>query len=1485
MKFFKTFINIVIWGVLSFYLVLTILLHIPQVQTFLGNRVAAALGTTLGTKVEVGRVDLGFLNRLIIDDVRIYDQQSKEMLRASRLSVKLDPMELTDGRIRISSAQIFSAHCKFYQPSADAKPNFQFLLDSLSSDDTASEKPLDLRINTLIMRHSSVEWHRHDKPRTPGRFNPDHLHISNISTHVLLPVMRDDSISMQIKKLSLEESSGLKVERMAFRFEGGRSACHLSEFRLKMPQTDVQIEHFNATYQTVGDSLIENTLRYKGNFYPSTVTPADFSFLLPSLKDFQSPLMFCMKFKGSAQELDIPTFSIFSQTGEINVNIAGRIADWKQTPVWHLKIDDMDLSEKTVNFVFENLKGKKVELPALVSRLGDVNIKGIFSGNKQTLIASTCHVNAGGDDIDIAVSMGHDKHFNGHISTPGINLGKILDEPTLGIMDGKLELKGSLAQPGQPIVAAKGAVRQFHYNNYTYHNIDIDAAYSSSKVEGRMMIDDPNVKLHIDGLLSLAGKKKNIQVNADVADLVPAAIHLSDQWGQAHFATRINAHFTASGINDAQGTLNVSDFTMLSDNKEYMLKELNVESGYEDHTHYLILSSDFASAYLRGNFNYETLGQSFIKAIGSRLPTIPGLPGSHARTSNDFELRASITKTDWLEALFDVPLRIERNIALNARMDDRQNDIQLNCDLPSFSYNGTRYRRGRINITSPNDSLCCHIRADKLSDNNARMRIDVKGTAINNKLTTSLAWDNFSKKAPMNGEVNAVSQFYIEQDNKQTAHIQIKPSKVSVAGAEWTLKPADVYYSKKNIRIENFTIEHDKQHIIANGCMSDNPSDSLTVDLHDINVDYVLNLVDFDAVSFSGLASGKAYISAPFGDMNAKANLLVRNFLFENGRMGTLDAQVDWNKQEKQIDIHAIANDGPDAMTYINGYVSPERNYIDLGVRAEGTHLDFMHSFTQSFISHVDGHVRGEVRLIGPLNTINLTGRLVVDGNATVKPLNCTYHLDCDTVVLVPDEILIHRQPLFDKYNHQGFLSGAIHHKHLTKMTYDLQLEAKNLLAYDFQDFGDETFYGTVFGTGNISLSGRRGRLTVDIDVMPEDNSTFVYNASNPDAIADQKFITWRTKDEKPALQAVPSLFDRPIYSDETVEEKDDNDIRTDIYLNFKINCTPRATLRLLMDSKTNDYITLNGNGMLLASYYNKGAFNMFGTYTVDHGTYGLTIQNIIKKNFTFNEGGTIAFGGNPYDATLNLQAIHTVNGVSLSDLNIGNSFTSNTIRVNCLMNIQGQPRAPKVTFDLDMPTVGSDEKQMIRSIINSDDEMNQQVLYLLGIGRFYPQGANNATTQDERQQSQTTLAMQSLLSGTLSAQLNSMLSTMINSNKWNFGANISTGNEGWNNAEYEGLVSGRLLNNRLLINGQFGYRDKATTNNPSFIGDFDVRYLLFPNGNLALKVYNQTNDRYFTKSSLNTQGIGLIMKKDFNGLSDLFGIKKQKGAEKKPAP
>ena len=167
---------------------------------------------------------------------------------------------------------------------------------------------------------------------------------------------------------------------------------------------------------------------------------------------------------------------------------------------------------------------------------------------------------------------------------------------------------------------------------------------------------------------------------------------------------------------------------------------------------------------------------------------------------------------------------------------------------------------------------------------------------------------------------------------------------------------------------------------------------------------------------------------------------------------------------------------------------------------------------------------------------------------------------------------------------------------------------------------------------------------------------------------------------------------------------------------------------------------------------------------------------------------------------------------------------------------------------------------------------MNMQILYLLSIGKFY--------TPDYVNVSQNSNVMSSVVSSTLSGQLNNALSNIINSNNWNFGTNLSTGQNGWNDLEVEGILSGQLLNNRLLLNGNFGYRENRMSNT-NFVGDFDAQLLVNPSGSIRLKAYNQTNDRYFVRTNPTTQGLGIIFKKDFNNWNELFfwrgkGKKKQ---------
>ena len=152
------------------------------------------------------------------------------------------------------------------------------------------------------------------------------------------------------------------------------------------------------------------------------------------------------------------------------------------------------------------------------------------------------------------------------------------------------------------------------------------------------------------------------------------------------------------------------------------------------------------------------------------------------------------------------------------------------------------------------------------------------------------------------------------------------------------------------------------------------------------------------------------------------------------------------------------------------------------------------------------------------------------------------------------------------------------------------------------------------------------------------------------------------------------------------------------------------------------------------------------------------------------------------------------------------------------------------------------------------------QILYLLSIGKFY--------TPEYVSVTQNSNVMSSVVSSTLSGQLNNALSAVINSDDWNFGTNLSTGQDGWTDMEFEGILSGTLLNNRLIVNGNFGYRENRMSNT-NFVGDFDAQLLLTPSGDIRLKAYNETNDKYFTRTNLTTQGIGIIFRKDFDSWND----------------
>lgn len=1457
---FKRIINITIWTLIGLYTAIIILLHIPSIQTYIGGCVADALCDKFGTKVKVGRVDLGFINRLILDDSYMQDKNGEQMLRVSRISVKINLLALANGQIEITSAQFFGLHANLYKATPEAKPNFQFVIDALASKDSTKQKtPLDLQINSLIIRNGEISYRVLSRPSRPGKFSADDINARNISAHIIINRITDDSLNVKVKRIAFDERCGFKLKSLSLSAIACRTKTKIENFKLDLPATLIQIPSLQASYRMKNGQIEMPTLQFDGSIKAPYISPSDLAVFVPTLTRLNMRPALDIQFNGTGSSLTVNKISINTTDGSLQLVANGGVKNYPANPSWYTNIDQLKAGQQAISNIYAVATGKNV--PNIIERLGNVQITGYAGGDKKN-IASEGKLHTSPGNLTLAFDKRGDK-ITAHMETVRFDIGSLVNDNKLGHISANLNVHGS----SKDNFAAQGRVYDFDYNGYKYRSLNLNATYRNKRLEGKANIDDPNVQLTAIGTFVNNGAKPNLQLKANIAHFEPNTLRLTDKWQQTAFAANIACDIKGSDINNADGSIELHDFAMRGPETEYNINNVSVKTGYNNGNHFLDVDSDFGTIDINGHFSYNTIVRSVLNMVAAKLPTIPGLTHKPQREFNDFTLNASLNSTEWMNRLLGIPLEIHRPLNISGEIDDKNEKINLWCDVPSFTFNGNRFSDAFINVESPSDTLKADIRIKKLADRGKYMALHLNAGASDNHLNTSLSFSN-NERHPLKGIINSSTVFAKDEEGVSTAYIDVLPSRATIGDTTWHVAPSSIIYSKNKLQVNSFSVSHDNQMLAINGTATKSENDSLLVTLNDIDVSYVLNLVNFHSVDFLGMASGEARIAGAFSEKPLlSADVIVKDFKFETGRMGTLYANVGYNHEEGNIEINAVAKDEDNRWTDINGYVSPKHNYIDLAIDAHRTRAEFMESFCGSFMDNVNADINGNVNVVGPLNNINLVGKAVVDGSVRLSALNTTYWMRGDSVTFVPDEIKFKGDTLYDRNGNIGIMTGSIYHKHLTNLSYALKVKAKNLLAYDTHSFGDNTFYGTAYVTGDCDIKGKSGEVVIDIDAVPEKNSILVYNAADQSSIGSTDFITWK---------------DNNVEETDSTDTEHNNkvDISTNIRLNFLINCNPNATLKLIMDEKTGDYITLNGDGVLRASYFNKGSFDIYGNYIVDHGVYKLTIQNIIKKDFTFQKGGSISFGGDPYNAALNLKALYVLNSVSLADLNIGRSFSNNNVRVNCLMNITGNPNSPKVDFDLDMPNMSNDIKQMVYSLLNAEEEKNQQVLYLLAVGRFMAQNNNNNATGETPQYSQTSLAMQSFLSGTISQQLNSVLSNVINSNNWNFGANISTGTEGFNNAEYEGMLSGSLLNNRLLFNGQFGYRDNANATT-SFIGDFDLKYLLFPNGNLAINVYNKTNDRYFTRNSLNTQGLGVIMKKDFTRISDLFFWRKKEKTKK----
>ena len=1482
MRFLKRIIQWTIGIICGLYLSLQIAMHIPAAQQWAGSLASSALKELWNWDISIGRIRFGLLNRVIIDDINLKDQNDSTMLHASRLAAKIDIMPLLEGRISIANAQLFGTQAQLYQATPEEKPNFQFIIDTFASNDTTS-KPLNLHIGSVLLRRVEVSWDQLWKPnKTDGVFDPAHINIKDIALTAHIRTIQQDSLNISLKRLQLNAHNGLVLKNLSFNAEIGRHGGALSDFRLQFPQTTLSIPTLLGTWANLPE---KNKLKewleeafWKGEL-SLKLTPSDFKALVPQLANADKPIMLTTQMLGSGACLNIPDLSI-SNGGLFDLHAKASIQEYTTKPQYIIDISRLQTNARLQHYLTGILGGEQKEISPILTRMDTINLSGRIHISEEQQNGSIQIKNHLGN-INISANAIKWNELKANIHSNGLKLSQMLSDNgnhALQRVAFNADITGQMHDKhGKPHININVGIPHLIALDKEYDNISIHANLQNGAISLDTKAEDMQGSLGAHFYYNKT-KKHTLTGSIDIDRWYMDRLGFDSKYHNTLLSINTSLDVEASSIDDIAGKLNINGFSMLdaeTDAEIIPAMEMSVETSVTpDGNRSLTLASPPLNISAHGKFRFSTLATTLTNSLHKKLPTLI----AYKKTSGNADMLSfdiDVQDTLLLQHLALQNISIPERTRISGQLYG-QDSLCINAEVPQLHIGKEQLRNLRLSINGNPVVLSTSITTER-RQKNGFIDVSAQLNANENRLRLIAGIDN-NRKPRVCGEIDITANFSNTSNGKQDIRVWIAPNDIIISDTTWRIHPASIAWDGKKATISGFNISQSQDRGIAiDGTISDSAKDTLKVNLKEINVEYILDLVNFRSVLFQGLASGTAVATNLISSPNASANITVNRFRFNNAPMGTLKAKATWGETPNFLALDASINDKDNGHnTLINGGFNigskTQPDGLDLRINTRGFNLAFLNFFTKDILDDVNGRVTGYCRIFGPFKYIDLEGDLAIDHASMKLPmLGTTYNLRQDSVHLRPGVIAIEAMvsdenttPIARPFNkdsntsndipHTARVYGRLMHESFKNLRYQFDIQACKLLGYDFSDFGESSFYATCLATGDIEVKGGPGRLDVNINAMPEAGTVFTYNVSTPEALTEANFITFN--DATPLLQAdsLANVLEKHIvaYTPPT---------SSDLFLNFNLRLTPDVKLRLLMDRKSGDMIEIMGHGRIMANYHNKGRFNIYGTYNVQEGSYKLSLQDIIRRDFKFRPGGTITFGGNAMKADLNLKAVYSVNGVSLDDLTTKSLGFSKT-KVDCIMNLTGQPEQPQITFDFDLPNATEDEKQMIRSIVSTEEERNIQAIYLLGIGRFYNFDSGEGFKSNE--------AMNSIVSNTISTQLNQFIENAVGSSKWSIGANLKTGDDGWRNMDVEGLLSGKLLDDRLLITGNFGYREKYYTQR-SFISDVSVEYLLTKNGTISLKAYNQANDRYFVQSSLNTQGIGIQFKKDFNRLNDLF--------------
>uniref|UniRef100_UPI004049F4A1 translocation/assembly module TamB domain-containing protein n=1 Tax=Flavobacterium sp. TaxID=239 RepID=UPI004049F4A1 len=1440
-KFKKISLRIIV-GILLLLLLLSALLSLPFVQTYLGKYATNELNKAYGTDLTIEKLTFTAFGSVKLKSVLVRDHHQDTLFFIKRLNTSiLDFTALYDnGHPYLGNVILDGLDCKLTQYKGEKDTNLDRFIDAFD-DGTPSSGRFRMKSSSMTVINSRFRY-------TDENFEtPRVLDFKQLNGYLSDFFIKGPNVYTNIEKLSFKDYRGLLVQNLKSSFTYTKKNILLDKLHATTEESEM-IGRIELKYKREDFSDFNNKVVFDATFEKAVIASNDLNFFYNEFgknnKFFVDTHLIGTLNNFTTHNLKLVDKYQSEIIGTVNFK---NLFDRNKSFYIKGNFDNLSSSYNQLNAILPRVLGNV--LPSTLKKLGKVDL----SGNVEltsTYINSQIYLTSQLGVLETNLSMQNINNIDnasyvGFFALDNFNVGAFLEEKDLGFATLQAEVDGKGFTKKFLNTKVKGTIDNLDFNNYNYKNIVVDGTMKMPYFKGNVVSNDPNLKMNFDGLVDLSSTIKNYDFKAqiDFADLYN--LNFSKVDTLSIFKGNVSAVANGNTINDLTGILKVKDASYLNNRSNYVFEDFELTSFFnEDLVRTITVNSpDIITGKVVGKFKMEEVKKILENAVGSLYANYAPndlLPNQYL----DFEFNIYNKIID----IFIPQVSISENTKIKGKINADLGKFEFDFNSPNVLAFENYFENIKIDIDNKNPLYNAYVEIDSIKNKNYKIAaFSLINLTLNDTLFVRTEFKG-GKKSQDKFDLN----LYHTIDADKNSVIGLKKSELSFKDYVWFVNEKEEYDNKivfdkqfKNISFQDFTLSHNDQKMDFYGTIKDSTYKDLNLNFKNVDLNKITPAVD--SLRLDGNLNGNIKYLQNNLAYKPEANLHIDNLKINKFNLGDLFFNIAGNEEFDSFNIDAKIKQEEEESFYLKGKMDYKNNQSNLDMEAgfKAFELNPFGPLLSSILSNVRGNATGRATIGGSLTEPEIDGRLYLNNSGVGVPyLNVNYDFEKNAIVDLTEHQFIFRniQITDTKYNTKGTLQGNVRHNVFADWEIDLEVKSKKLLALDTNYLEEAYYYGTAFMNGFATVKGPVNSLVINVVGESEKGTNIKIPISDSEDLGNNSFLNFITEKQKYSLNK-ETLIDKNKYNG--LELNLDFDIDTD------------ASVEIILNTESGHSMKGTGYGSMQININTLGKFLMYGDYIIEEGEYNFKYGGLIDKKFKVKKGGTIRWDGEPLGANLNLEAIY--NTQANPALLLESASFNREVSTNVSILLNGTISNPEPDFNIDFPSVSSVLKSEIDYRLQNKDARQTQAMALLSTGSFMT--AENAGN---------------VAYGPLFERVGSILSDIFSDEEslLKLGVDYNQGDRVNQISDRVGVTLNTMINDKISINGKVGVPVGGVTQSV-LVGNLEILMKLNQDGTLQAHVFNKENDiNYNIGGNIGyTQGIGLTYSVDFDSLSELMRI------------